>query len=133
MPLQLDIVTPEKEYASVETSLVEVPGSMGDFGVLPGHAPMISSIREGVVTVHQTGDKRQRYLVMGGVSEVTPERCTVLAEYVEDVSDFNISKAESRVADAKKAHSQAVGEEEAREAERHLRASEALLAALSVQ
>ena len=133
MPLQLDIVTPEKEYASLEASLVEVPGSMGDFGVLPGHAPMISSIREGVVTVHQAGDKRNLYLVMGGVSEVTPERCTVLAEYVEDVSDFNISKAESRVAEDKKALERAVGDGDTVAAERKLRASEALHAALTVQ
>ena len=60
--------------------MVVVPGSEGDFGVLHGHAPLISTVRPGVLEVFQGNKAEQRFLVAGGFAEVTPERCTVLAE-----------------------------------------------------
>ena len=57
-----------------------VPGSEGDFGVLHGHAPLISTVRPGVLEVFQGSKADQRFLVAGGIAEVTPERCTVLAD-----------------------------------------------------
>lgn len=127
--VQVDLVTPEKLYASVEATLVEVPGEAGDFGVLPGHAPMISSIRPGVVTLHASGDTR--FLVMGGMAEVTPERCTILAEYVEDVTGVSRDAATSRVNEARNKINAAVTEEEKAVAAREVSISEALAQSLA--
>jgi len=74
------LVMPERELLATEADMVVVPGSEGDFGVLPGHAPLISTVRPGVLEVYQGGKVEQRFLVAGGFAEVTPERCTVLAD-----------------------------------------------------
>jgi F-type H+-transporting ATPase subunit epsilon len=74
------LVMPERELLSTEADMVVVPGSEGDFGVLHGHAPLISTVRPGVLEVFQGNKAEQRFLVAGGFAEVTPERCTVLAD-----------------------------------------------------
>ncbi len=74
------LVMPERELLATEADMVVVPGSEGDFGVLPGHAPLISTVRPGVLEVFQGNKADQRFLVVGGFAEVTPERCTVLAD-----------------------------------------------------
>ena len=74
------LVMPERELLNTEADMVVVPGSEGDFGVLHGHAPLISTVRPGVLEVFQGNKAEQRFLVDGGFAVVTPERCTVLAE-----------------------------------------------------
>jgi F-type H+-transporting ATPase subunit epsilon len=74
------LVMPERELLATEADMVVVPGSEGDFGVLHGHAPLISTVRAGVLEVMQGNKAEQRFLVAGGFAEVTPERCTVLAD-----------------------------------------------------
>ena len=74
------LVMPERELVNTEVDMVVVPGSEGDFGVLHGHAPLISTVRPGVLEVLQGNKVEQRFLVVGGIAEVTPERCTVLAD-----------------------------------------------------
>ena len=74
------LVMPERELLATEADMVVVPGTEGDFGVLPGHAPLISTVRPGVIEVFQGSKAEQRFLVVGGFAEVTPERCTVLAD-----------------------------------------------------
>ena len=74
------LVMPEREILATEADMVVVPGSEGDFGVLHGHAPLISTVRPGVLEVFQGSKAEQRFLVVGGFAEVTPERCTVLAD-----------------------------------------------------
>ena len=74
------LVMPERELLATEADMVVVPGSEGDFGVLPNHAPLISTVRPGVLEVFQGSKAEQRFLVVGGFAEVTPERCTVLAD-----------------------------------------------------
>ena len=74
------LVMPEREVLATEADMVVVPGTEGDFGVLPGHAPLISTVRPGVLEVYQGSKVEQRFIVVGGVAEVTPERCTVLAD-----------------------------------------------------
>src|SRR5882724_12073876 len=78
--LSFRLVMPERELLNTEADMVVVPGSEGDFGVLHGHAPLISTVRPGVLEVFQGAKAEQRFLVAGGFAEVTPERCTVLAE-----------------------------------------------------
>jgi F-type H+-transporting ATPase subunit epsilon len=128
--VHVDLVTPEQQFASVDASLVEVPGAMGDFGVLPGHSPLISAIRPGVLTIH-TGATKQRYVALGGIAEVTTERCTILAEYLEDVSSLSRDDADKRLSTARKAGQDAVTDEEKRGAERELRIAEALAQGLA--
>ncbi len=74
------LVMPERELLATEADMVVVPGSEGDFGVLHGHAPLISTVRPGVLEVFQGSKAEQRVLVVGGFADVTPERCTVLAD-----------------------------------------------------
>ena len=78
MPMQLSIITPEKTLFSAEADMVTIPGSEGEFGVLPKHAPFISALRPGTITI-EAGGKQQKIEVSGGFAEVTPERVTVLA------------------------------------------------------
>ena len=79
--VQFELVTPERLIVSTEVDMVVVPGSEGNFGVLPGHAPLISTIRPGTIDIYE-GRTRiiERIFVVAGIAEVTPERCTVLAD-----------------------------------------------------
>ncbi|MEZ0497197.1 ATP synthase F1 subunit epsilon [Sphingomonas sp. IW22] len=81
MPLHFELVTPEKLLRSEEVHMVVVPGSEGDFGVLEGHAPFMSTIRDGEILVHKTaGAAPEAIRVEGGLAEVTTRGLTVLAE-----------------------------------------------------
>jgi F-type H+-transporting ATPase subunit epsilon len=80
MPVQFELVTPEQLLVSRDVDMVVVPGTEGNFGVLPGHAPLISTIRPGTIDIYQGNAITERIFVAGGLAEVTPERCTVLAD-----------------------------------------------------
>src|SRR5580693_4622483 len=105
------LVMPERELLATEADMVVVPGSEGDFGVLHGHAPLISTVRPGVLEVLQGNKVEQRFLVVGGFAEVTPERCTVLADEVmpfEEVTAEQLAERErvDATTDAEKAVAQ---------------------------
>ena len=78
--VQFELVSPELLFMSTEVEMVVVPGTEGNFGVLPGHAPLISTIRPGTIDIYQGGAITERIFVVSGIAEVTPERCTVLAD-----------------------------------------------------
>src|SRR6185312_2644909 len=78
--VQFELVSPERLIASEMVEMVVVPGSEGNFGVLPGHAPLISTIRPGTIDVYEGRTIVRRIFVTGGIAEVIPERCTVLAD-----------------------------------------------------
>jgi F-type H+-transporting ATPase subunit epsilon len=78
--VQFELVTPERLLLSEMIEMVVVPGTEGNFGVLPGHAPLISSIRPGTIDVYEGQTITRRIFVVSGIAEVTPERCTVLAD-----------------------------------------------------
>ena len=78
--VQFELVTPERLLLSQEVDMVVVPGTEGDFGVLPGHAPLISTIRPGTIDVYEGRAVIQRIFIVGGLAEVTPRGCTVLAD-----------------------------------------------------
>lgn len=103
----LDLVSPEQLVFSGEVTQVDVPGAEGDFGVLAGHAPMVSSLRPGILTIIGDGAPK-RIVVWGGFAEVGPETVTVLADTampIEDVDPAMIAGAikdtEEDMADAK--------------------------------
>ena len=78
--LHFSLVSPERELFSGLVDQVDAPGSEGDFGVLAGHAPFMTALREGPVTVHNDGQITV-YQVRGGFADVTPDGFTVLAEH----------------------------------------------------
>jgi len=84
MPLRFELVTPEKLVRSEEVHMVVVPGSEGEFGVLEGHAPFMSTIRNGELAVYRTqGGEPERIAIEGGFAEVNDRGLTVLAEKAE--------------------------------------------------
>ena len=81
MPLHFELVTPERLVRSEEVYMVVVPGTEGEFGVLEGHAPFMSTLRNGDVAVYRTaGAEPERIAVEGGFAEVSANGLTVLAE-----------------------------------------------------
>jgi F-type H+-transporting ATPase subunit epsilon len=81
--LHFSLVSPEREVYVGEVDQVDAPGSEGDFGVLAGHAPFMTALREGFVTVHE-GEHLHRFEVQGGFADVSPAGLTILAEHVRD-------------------------------------------------
>jgi F-type H+-transporting ATPase subunit epsilon len=78
--VQFELVTPERLLLSEMVEMVVVPGTEGNFGVLPGHAPLISTIRPGTIDIYEGQTVTRRIFIVSGIAEVTPERCTVLAD-----------------------------------------------------
>ncbi|PCI33883.1 MAG: F0F1 ATP synthase subunit epsilon [Alphaproteobacteria bacterium] len=105
--LHFELVSPEKLLMSTDVDMVVVPGVEGDFGVLINHAPVVSTLRAGILEVHN-GDQLEKLLVRGGFAEVNPEGLTVLAEEAMPLAEVNrealeaeLKDAEEDVADAK--------------------------------
>ena len=87
MPLHFELVTPERLVRSEEVHMVVVPGTEGDFGVLEGHAPVMSTIRDGELAVYRAfPGEAERIPVRGGFAEVNEKGLTVLAETVEEAA-----------------------------------------------
>lgn len=95
--VQFELVSPERLLISQPVDMVVVPGSEGDFGVLPGHAPFISTVRPGVIEVYEGNTVTERIFVAGGFAEVTGERCTVLAEQAAPLTDVNRAEVEGEL------------------------------------
>ena len=103
MALHFELVSPQKLVFSGEVDQVDVPGAEGDFGVLAGHAPLVTTLRPGILTVF-TGGNAQKIVVLGGFAEVSSEGLTVLADLAEAIEDIDramiterISELESRI------------------------------------
>lgn len=127
-PFTFDLVSPEKLLLSEEVEMVVVPGAEGDFGVLIGHAPLISALRPGVIATYTGTKVKKRIFVAGGFAEVTGERCTVLAEEAMPVEDIDPSEAETRIASAHEALGDADNELARAQAEAALAVGEAMAA-----
>ena len=93
--LLFELVSPERLLLSQEVDMVVVPGSEGNFGVLKGHALLISTLRPGVIDVYEGQVVTERIFVAGGFAEATPERCTVLADEATAVSDLDATAIEA--------------------------------------
>ena len=98
--VNFELVSPERLLMSVQADMVVVPGTDGDFGVMFGHAPLISTIRPGLIVVYQDGTTvSNRLFVRGGFAEVTAEALTVLAEEAIAVADLDLAKLDQELAD----------------------------------
>jgi F-type H+-transporting ATPase subunit epsilon len=92
-----DLVSPEKLLFSGEVDQVDVPGSEGDFGVLAGHAPLVSALRPGIMRV-TVSNQAQNMVVLGGFAEVSADgKLTVLADLADSVEDFNRETLAERI------------------------------------
>jgi len=109
MPINLEIVSPEKLLLSRDVDMVVIPASEGDMGVLEGHAPMMVTLRGGIVSLYSGDQVTDSLFVAGGFAEVTPERCTVLAGEAMPVNEIERSEAEKRLRDAEAAMAQVDG------------------------
>ena len=103
-----NLVSPEKLLFSSEMTQVDLPGTEGDFGVLAGHAPVVTTLRPGILVIHGEAGEQIKIVVNGGFAEVGAAGLTVLAETAAPLEDFDravlaeeIKDAEEDVADSK--------------------------------
>jgi F-type H+-transporting ATPase subunit epsilon len=122
--LQFELVAPEKLIFSGDVEMVVVPGVEGDFGVLPGHALLISTVRPGVIEIYENEKIRDRYVVAGGFAEVTGERVTVLSTVAFEASEIDRTQAQQRLEQAQLALRDAGSDEEREKFERDVELAE---------
>src|ERR1700754_3168462 len=91
-----ELASPEKLVFSGPVEQVDLPGRDGDFGVLAGHRPTIASLRPGIITV-ATGKHVERFVVLGGIAEVTQDQLTVLADFCEPLDEFDIAGLRAQI------------------------------------
>lgn len=104
--VKFELVSPEKLLLSEDVAMVVVPGGEGNFGVLPGHSLLISTVRAGIIDVYADDQHSvsQRFFVSGGFTEVTAERCTVLADEALPVGEIDRAATEAEIKDAESRH-----------------------------
>jgi len=115
--LHFELVSPAKLLKSAEVDMVVVPGTEGDFGVLPLHAPVVSTLRTGIIEVHDEGDT-ERLLVVGGFAEVNSAGLTILAEIAKPLSEVDIASYEAELKDLQEDVQDAKDEESRSRAEK---------------
>ena len=98
--ISFDLVSPENHIFNDEVGMIIVPGKDGDFGVLPGHSKVMSSLRPGRVMVYgEDKNLLKAFFVSGGFAEVNPEKCIVLAESVDEINSIEKSSIEKEIQD----------------------------------
>jgi F-type H+-transporting ATPase subunit epsilon len=127
--VEFELVSPEKLLLSERVDMVVVPGEEGNFGVLAQHAPLISAVRPGVIDVHNGGKVTEQIFVAGGFAEVTPARCTVLAEQAVPIAEIDRSAAEQRLKDAQEDVADAKDDAARLAAEKQVTVAEAMIQA----
>lgn len=127
--ISFELVTPDRLFLSTQADVVAVPGVEGDFGVLPGHAPMISALRAGVIEVDGASEADARIFIAGGFAEIAADRLTILAEDAVRVADLDRAGLEQRVQNAREDVEDAKDDEARRQAEAKLTLLESMLSA----
>ncbi|CUI63228.1 F0F1 ATP synthase subunit epsilon [Cognatishimia activa] len=128
--MQFDLVSPERALASLQASAVQIPGADGDMTAMPDHAPTITTLRPGVLTV-EGPDGTSSYAVTGGFAEINAEGTSVLAEKAIPTADITAADMDELIATAKDAAENAAAENKDAAA-KALADMEALRAALNV-
>lgn len=127
--VEFELVSPERLLLSAHVDMVVVPGAEGDFGVLPRHAPLISTLRPGVIRVFEGREVKQRIFVAGGFAEVTQERCTVLAEEAVPVGEIDAARVDQEIKDLGEDLADAKTDEDKAAFARRIKVREAMRAA----
>jgi len=128
--MQFDLVSPERALASLQASAVQIPGADGDMTAMPDHAPTITTLRPGVLTV-EGPDGTSSYAVTGGFAEISAAGTSVLAEKAIATADITAADMDTLIAQAKEAAENAAAENKDAAA-KNLADMEALRAALNV-
>jgi len=100
--IRLEVVTPEKQVVDDLAQIVMAPGTMGEFGVLSGHTPFMTSLKTGAIHYRDENGKDQFVFVSGGFAEALPDKVTVLAESSERMEDIDVDRAKAAVERAEK-------------------------------
>jgi len=100
--IRLEVVTPEKQVVNDLAQIVMAPGSMGEFGVLAGHTPFMTSLNTGAIHYRDESGKEQFVFVSGGFAEALPAKVTILAESAERMEDIDVARAKEAVERAEK-------------------------------
>jgi F-type H+-transporting ATPase subunit epsilon len=103
MSVQLEIVSPTRLLLSRSVDMVVVPGYEGDIAAQEKHAPMITLLRGGVISLYEAGSVTDRFFVGGGFAEITEDRCTVLADDAVPIADLKAADAQALLKDAEAA------------------------------
>ena len=119
--LHFELVSPERLLMDAEVAAVLVPGSEGDFMVLPKHAPMMSTIRPGVIAIYGNEKKApERIFICGGFAEVTPGSLVILAEEAIPVKDLSKADIKQRITNAREDLEDAKTDEDRRKAQEEI-------------
>lgn len=97
--IAFDLVSPEKLLLSVQADMVTVPGTEGYMGVIAGHAPLVSTLRAGMIDVQIDG-KDDRYFIRGGFAEINAGKITVLADEAIPMTELDLAILDQRISDA---------------------------------
>lgn len=95
--IPFELVSPERLLFSEAVEMVVIPGTEGNFGVLPGHSPFASTVRADLIEIYEGGQVTRRIFVAGGFAEVTPERVTVLADEAAPLDQLDREAVERRI------------------------------------
>lgn len=107
--MQFDLVSPERRLASLQVSSVQIPGADGDMTAMPDHAPVITTLRPGVLSVNSPSGTTD-YVVTGGFAQISSEGTSVLAEKAMEVSEVKAADIDALVADATESAAGLTGE-----------------------
>ena len=118
--LHFELVSPARLLFSGEVISVTLPGTEGDMGIFAGHAPVLSTLRPGVVVVTKEGGATDRIFVRGGFAEVNPQGLTVLAEVAVPVAELDAARLAQEVKDAQEDVADAQDDETRRRAQESL-------------
>jgi len=94
MPIRCEIVAQDKKLYEGDVDIVVIPGTSGIMGILPNHAPLLTTLQFGVVQIRKDGEEED-FAVSGGVAEVQPDIVTILADRAENVDEIDIARAEA--------------------------------------
>ena len=128
--LHFEFVSPERVMFSGDVDQVDLPGVEGDMGILAGHAPLVTTLRPGILTIFN-GGARESVVVIGGIAEVSPAGLTVLADQATPRDDFDTAMLAAEIKDAEEDVADASNEAERDRLARRLEQLRTLQAALA--
>jgi F-type H+-transporting ATPase subunit epsilon len=130
--IRFELVSPEKLVLAADVQQVLVPGSEGDMGVLPGHAPVMTTVRPGVLDVTTRSGNIKRFYIKGGFAEIDPTQITVLAQTTIDLDELDAEHIAADIRDLEEDLADARTDEARRKAETALAQLRTLQSALSL-
>ncbi|AZV38825.1 ATP synthase F1 subunit epsilon [Komagataeibacter xylinus] len=107
MSIKVKIVSPEKVLFAHDADMAVMPGAEGDIAAMPDHAPLMLTLRGGVVDIYEGDAVTNRFFVAGGFADIAPSHCTILADRATKLEDLSVDDAEARLAGLEKSYEEA--------------------------